>query len=518
MREPFNDDSLVKITRGAGLVLVGLLAARILFFIVRLLIARYGLEADYGVYSLGAAVFNIGAVIAVLGMSRGVSRSIAHARGQKDMEKVQNLIPASLYFGLLASIALAAVIFFASDILAARVFHDVSLAFPLKLFALGLPFITVISIFTSIFVGFADVKPTVYLQNILRGVLFVVFLLPVVFLDLPFAGVYYAFLASIGITCAVTVIYARRRLPVPIRFRSSLRANTVARELLFFSLPLLGMQMLNLIIGWTDTLMLGSFKSAIDVGLYNAANPPSALIAAPLNAIRLIYLPVTTTLWATGAIAEMRRNFTILTKWLCVATMPLFLVLFFFPETVLGFLFGASYVSAASTLRILAIGFILSNFLGPNGTTLIAMGHPRFVMWATVAAVVVNVGLNATLIPPLGIEGAAIASLAAIMCSNFMNSGRLYSLSKIQPFSKNLLKPTLTSLALIFLFQFVFTRFVTVAWWMLPVLFIAYYAAYGLAILLTRSFDREDIAMLLAMEKRAGIDLSFIKRILRRFV
>ncbi len=517
MQEPFND-SLAKITRGTGWALVGILAARLLFFIVRLLIARHGVEADYGVYSLGAAVFNIAATIAILGMSRGVSRSIAHARGQKDMEKVQNLIPASLHFALLASIVLSAVIFFASDILATRIFHDASLAFPLKLFSLGLPFLTVISVFTSIFTGFADVKPTVYFQQVLRSGLFVVFLLPVVFINLPFTGVYYAFLASMVITCAVTVMYASRRLPVPIKFRTSLWGNPAARELLFFSLPLLAMQMLYLIIGWTDTLMLGSFKSAIDVGLYNAASPPSAIIAAPLQAMQLMYLPVTTALWAAGAIAEMRRNFAILTKWLCAATMPLFLVLFFFPETALGFLFGANYVSAAGALRILSIGFILSNFLGPNGTTLIAMGHPRFVMWATTAAVVLNVGLNAALIPPLGIEGAAIASLASIMCGNFMNSGRLYSLAKIQPFSKNLLKPTLTSLALIFLFDFIFTRFVTVVWWMLPVLFIVYYAAYGLAIMLTRSFDREDIAMLLAIEKRAGIDLSFIKRILRRFV
>ena len=365
MRESFND-SLVKITKGAGLALGGILAARFLFFVVRLLIARHGVEADYGVYSLGAAVFNIGAVIAFMGMGRGVSRSIAHARGQKDMEKVQNLIPASLHFALLASIALCAVIFFASDIVAVRVFHDTSLAFPLKLFALGLPFFTLIMVFVSIFLGFADVKPSVYFNEILRGLLFVVFLLPVVFLNLPFAGVYYSFLASMAITCAATVIYAGRRLPVPIKFRTTLRANPAARELLFFSLPLLAMQMLHLIIGWTATLMLGSFRSSLDVGLYNAAHPPAAIISAPQHAMRMIYLPITTALYAGGAISEMRRNYAILTKWLCAATMPLFLVLFFFPETVLGFLFGANYVSAAGALRILSIGFIISNLLGPN--------------------------------------------------------------------------------------------------------------------------------------------------------
>ena len=517
MQEPFSD-SLVKITKGAGLFLVGIIAGRFILFIGRLLIARHGVEADYGVYSLASVVFSIATVIAVLGMGRGVSRSIAYARGQKDVKKVQNLIPAALHFVLLASIVLCAIIFFASDTLAAGVFHDVSLAFPLKVFAVGIPFAALAGIFAAIFQGFGEVKPTVYFNNIMRSLLFVALLLPVVFLNLPFAGVYYASLISMVITCAAMVIYSSRRLPVPIRFRTGLRANPAARELLFFSLPLLGLAMLNMIISWTDTLMLGSFKSSVDVGLYNAAHPPAALISTPLLALQPIYLPVTSALYAGGAISEIRRNFAILTKWLVAATMPLFLVLFLFPETVLGFLFGPNYVPAAGALRILSIGFIIGTLLGPNGGTFIAMGHPRFVMWVTAAAVAMNVGLNAALIPPLGIEGAAIASLAAIICANLIRSGRLYSLEKIQPFSKNLLKPMLSSLGLVFAFHFIFTHFVTVVWWMLPVLFIAYYATYGLAILLTRSFDKEDIAMLLAMEKRLGIDLSFIKRILRRFL
>jgi hypothetical protein len=36
--------------------------------------------------------------------------------------------------------------------------------------------------------------------------------------------------------------------------------------------------------------------------------------------------------------------------------------------------------------------------------------------------------------------------------------------------------------------------------------------------LFTRSFDEEDIALLLAIEKRVGVNTRFIKRFLRRFV
>jgi O-antigen/teichoic acid export membrane protein len=139
-------------------------------------------------------------------------------------------------------------------------------------------------------------------------------------------------------------------------------------------------------------------------------------------------------------------------------------------------------------------------------------------MWAYLATALLNIGLNFALIPPLGIAGAAITYVVAINFLNLTYGGRLYSLAKVQPLSKNLLKPVLASLALVFIFQFIFRNFVTVSWWMLPLLLILYYAIYGLAILLTKSFDQEDIAMLLAIEKRAGMNLSFVKRILRRFL
>ena len=112
----------------------------------------------------------------------------------------------------------------------------------------------------------------------------------------------------------------------------------------------------------------------------------------------------------------------------------------------------------------------------------------------------------------------AIAFAASIASIDLVRCWKLYSLSGAQPLSRNLLKPTLASLALVFLFQFIFGNFVGVSWWMLPLLFVLYYVIYGLAILFTRSFDREDIMMLLTIEKKLGLNLSFIKKILRRFL
>jgi O-antigen/teichoic acid export membrane protein len=516
--QPTLNESLVKITRGVGIAFIGYLSGLLFTFLGRLLIARYGTESDYGEFSLVLAVLSICVVIALLGLPEGASRSIAYARSKNEAGKVQDIISSSLWFALIASLTVGLFLFLTSGAIARIIFHDPALGFPLKIFAIAIPFSTLINISVSLFRGFDDVRPTAYFHNILRNGLFLLLLGMVIFFRLPFSGVFYTYLASLVITCIFLFTYTIKRLPSPIRITTRTIVNPVAKELLFFSLPLLGVAALQQIIIWFDTLMLGYFRTSAEVGLYNIAHPLAVFISAPVGVLTLIYLPVISGLYAEGQMPEIRRNFRILVKWLNFASLPLFFILFIFPETVLSFLFGAGYVSAAGALKILSLGFIIDSVIGLSETTLIALGQSRFIMWATLATVVINIGLNIALIPPLGIEGAAIALAAAIIFLNLIRCWKLYSISKAQPLSRNLIKPVLVSLGLVFLIQFIAEKFLIITWWMLPVLLVLYYGAYFLAVLFTRSFDEEDIALLLTVEKRTGINARFVKRLLRRFV
>ncbi len=512
------DESLIKITRGAGIAFIGSLLALFFAFMGRVMVARIGTESEYGVFSLAFVVLNICTIVASLGLQQGTARSIAYAREKKDTESIGRLISASIQFSLLASIALCIILFFAAQFMATTIFHDTNLAFPLKIFALGIPFFALLYIFVSISRGFDDVKPKVYFQDFLRSAVFLLLLLLLILFELPFDGVFYSFLASLVISCAVLIIYLAKRLPSPVKFVFSVSIDPATKNLLFFSLPLLGVAMLGLLITWTDTLMLGYFTSSAKVGLYNAAIPFAQFISAIMGAMLLIYMPVTTGLYARRMMPEIRRNFTVLTKWSCSITLPLFLILFLYPRSVLNLSFGADYIFADNALRILSLGFIINNFMGPNGGTLIALGRSRFLMWATLGVALLNIGLNVALIPLLGIEGAAIASAVSIITVDVIRYWKVYSLTGTLPLSKNLIKPVLASLVLALLFHFIITNFFTISLWMLPVLFILYYTIYGVTTLFTRSFDKEDIALLLAMEKKVGINLSSIKRVLQRFL
>jgi O-antigen/teichoic acid export membrane protein len=269
---------------------------------------------------------------------------------------------------------------------------------------------------------------------------------------------------------------------------------------------------------YTSIILIGYFKTPFLAGLYNAASPLAEFMLVTSTAMSLIYVPITSGLYAKGLMDKFRRDYTVLVKWISAVSLPLFLVLVLFPGTVLGFVFGAEYASAAGALRILSLGFFVANLLSLANFGLISIGRPRLLMWALLIAVVVGIMLGIVLIPPFGLVGAAIASAISVVVAEVICSVWLYSLTKAQPFSKNLLKPFTASLLAVAVVYFAATSLFNVAFWMLPVFFAVFCLIYVLAVIFTKSFDREDIIMLLTMEKKAGINATPVKRFLGRFV
>lgn len=512
------NEALTKIAKGTAIALVSGVLMLLFGFIGRIMIARYGTESGYGVFCLALTILNILVGIATLGLRDGATRYIAYFRGNNDLERVQGTVFASILFTSLAGISLSLALFFAADIISTGIFHNPELAYPLRIFAIAVPFLTLIGLFASIFLGFDRVDVRAYFQDILRSALFPLLLVVILLLSLPFTKVFPAYLGSVILCFIGLVIYAIKRPPLSVKFAIRPGINLVGKKLLFFSLPLLGATMLLMIITWTDTLMLGYFKTSEVVGLYNAAYPLAQFINTPIVAMNLLYFPITSKLYAQNLMPELRRNYKVLTKWSCSFILPLSLALFLYPEGVLNLFFGVAYAQANQALRILSLGFFVHSLLGLSNTTLIALGKSRFTMWAVLAAAVINIGLNVVLIPSMGLTGAAIASLVSLTILNVIRAVKLYLLAGAQPFSKNLLKPALASVALILLIYAITENFLAVTFWMLPLIFILYCIIYGLAIIFTKSFDQEDITMLLEMEKRTGINAAPIKKILARFL
>ena len=510
------NQSLQKIAKGTGIVFTGTIIGMLLGFIGRVIIVRYTTQTEYGIYSLALVIISIFVTISTLGLGDGSTRYIAYFRGKKEEGKVRGVISSSIKIAIIASISLAVISFLLSDFISTSIFHTSALSTPIKIFSIAIPFTVLINVFIAIFRGFDRVDARVYFNNILRPVLYLLFLIAVVLFSLSFLGVIYAYVLSIAVTCVVFVIYLMKKYPLSIRSGSSV-TNPMTKELLIFSVPLLAVSMLWMVMSWTDTLMLGYFKTPDVVGVYNAALPLAGLLSMTLSSMNFIYIPIISQLYSKNLIKELRRSYIILTKWIFLATLPIFFILFLFPDVVLNLLFGSRYIGASVALQILALGFFLNICLGFTGNTLLILGKSKFLMWSSLISAIINILLNMALIPPMGIIGASIASALSLIVAKILNLIKLYRFFEVHPFAKNYLK--ITGMSFVFLFVFYILRnLVIMSFWMFMALFLLFLVAYGLSVLFTKSFDEEDIMILLTIEKRLGIDLTSIKRILKRFV
>jgi len=516
----FGNESLKGIVKGTLAASIGLFVSLALTFLSRIIVARYVAVSEYGLFSLALTMSEILALISTFGLQQGAPRYIAYFRAKDERSKVNNIIVLSVQFVLIISIPLSLLVFLAAGPIATNFFHNPELIFPLKMFALGVPFLALIRVTTSIYRGFDRIDVKIYFDDLSRSVLFPLLLAIVIVCGLSFRGIIYAYPLSLAITLIALVIYSIRKTPWHLGSLKLKGENPapLRKELFFFCLPLLGALILATIRSYSSMILLGYFKTPLLVGLYGAASPLAEFMLATSTAMSLIYVPITSGLYAKGLMAELRRNYTILVKWMVAVSLPLFLVLVLFPETVLNFVFGATYIPAAAALRILSLGFFIANLLGLASFSLLIIGRPRLMMWALLAAAGVGVVLGITLIPPLGLVGAAIAGAISVVVAEIICSVQFYMLTKAQPLSKNLLKPIAVSLALVAIIYLVTTSFFNITFWMLPILFIVFYLVYAVAMLLTRSFDQEDIAMLLEIEKMLRIDATVVKKVIRRFL
>ncbi len=509
------NESLQKIAKGTVIIFTGTIIGLLLGFISMIVLIRFTTRGEYGVYSLSFTILSIFVVISTLGLGDGSTRYIAYFRGKGDQRNVGSVISSSMKIALIASVALATISFFVSDFISVNIFHIPELSTPLKIFSIVIPFSVLINVFIAIFRGFGRFDVKVYFHDVMRPVLFLLFLTAVVLFNLPFIGIFYAYILSITVTCVVFVIYILKKCTRSIGNNGV--SKLMAKKLLFFSVPLLAVSMLTMVMSWTDTLMLGYFKTPEVVGVYNAALPLASILATVTASIGFLYVPIISQLYSKNQMQEIERSYAISTKWCFIGTLPLFFIFFLFPETVLNLLFGSRYICAAIILQVLSLGFIFNSYFGLNYYTLITTGKSKFLMQCFLISAAINITLNIFLIPPLGAIGAAIASASSFAVIEVIMTTRLYISSGIHPFTKSYLKLTILSILLVVIFYIVKNLFITTSWMCLA-LFLLFLLIYSLSILFTRSFDEEDVMMMLTIEKWLRIDFSLIKRFLKRFM
>lgn len=246
---------------------------------------------------------------------------------------------------------------------------------------------------------------------------------PVLFLMLIAAGYFLldVFEARTGLTLyliAATVSYVfgawllLRCLPGGMR-----KAKTAmeVRPWLNSALPLLVLGSVQVIGGQIDVIILGLFRTNHEVGVYSAVFQTSLLVIFGWSAVNSVLAPKIANLFLVQKKKELTRLISAGNWSIFLMGLPVALVFLVWGKPLLQFVFGAEFAAGFTALTILMAGRLVNALFGSSSTILKMTGFERIAAVGITAGTLVNVLLNFLLIPPFGIEGAAIASSAGII-------------------------------------------------------------------------------------------------------
>lgn len=190
-------------------------------------------------------------------------------------------------------------------------------------------------------------------------------------------------------------------------------------RLLATALPLLVVGAAHLLVTTTDIIMLGIWTSSDQVGIYSIAARTALVTGFPLAAINTIVGSAFARLYAKGELKELRDYACNGAFLITAATVPVAVLLCLWPSQILS-LFGDDFVPGASSLIVLTLGQVVAGITGSVGFLLVMSGHEKLLRNAVTAGAILNVALNAILIPYMGILGAGTATAASIAFINFV--------------------------------------------------------------------------------------------------
>jgi O-antigen/teichoic acid export membrane protein len=161
-----------------------------------------------------------------------------------------------------------------------------------------------------------------------------------------------------------------------------------------------------------DSVLLGILRDSTEVGLYGAAYrlvTPWLMLASVAG---LLAMPTLARLVEQRS-PDVERTLLGLSRGLLALGIPVAAATTITAPQVLQIVFGPAYADASAPLALLIWSSVTVYANAPFGFLLLARHQDRRYMWIAIVGAVVNLGMNAVLIPTIGMVGAATATLGA---------------------------------------------------------------------------------------------------------
>lgn len=498
-------------------VFIAIVLSKVFSYSYRIIIARYFGAEVYGVFSLSMVIIGWFVAFSSLGFTEGLVRYLSFYRGKNEITKIKYLVKFSSRVLFFSTLIIALISFCFSDFISITIFHNPDLSIFLKVFSVMIPFWIFASYYVAIIKAFEKVKQQSIIEQIVQNFAKVFFLIILIFLGFNENAVVFSYFFGVFIMLLVSYFYCKLKMP-KIFLKENLNTKTkkiISRSFISYSWPVMFLGVISSIFYWIDSLVIGFFKSATEVGFYNAAVPIALLIAFAPELFIHLFFPLVNREFSQKNMKFIKEISKQISKWIFMINFPIFLLMIFFPGVIINLLFGQEYLIAENALRFLLVGALISSLFIISNNLLSMIGKSRIILYDIIVATITNLILNILLVPKpiifgidnsLGINGAAIATLISVGIFNLLFFFQAKHYTSIIPLKRKMFNVFLASLISLMVLLFL-RKLVTINLISSILLIITFFTIYVALLLLFRGFDKNDIMILQAIKKKIKVFL-----------
>ena len=417
---------LIKATSGSFALRI---ASRGLGFIAGTVLARSLSLGSFGVYTYAMSWVLILDIPSMLGLNRILVREMSIYHARQDWPSMKGVLRYAHLLSLTLSLVLALGVFLTSWVMLysregegikeAALQHGSTVAlYTIWVAALLIPLNSLLTLWIGAMQGLHKVVIGQVPDLIVRPVLFISLLGgAALVLDRKLSAT-----GAIGLQVfgsAIAIAYGAYLLArsLPIEMKQARAVYHDLRAWLHVIPPMLWLGVMNMVHSRADFLILGALRGAEDVALYGSAYLLAQFVVLFLTAANLTLAPTFAQIHASGDKARLERVAVKSARAVMLISLPISLGLLVFGKWVLG-IYGAEYARAYTALSIMVVGQFINMAAGSVGVLLNMTGNERYTALGFTVGAVVNIALNFLLIPPWGIEGAAVATSVTLFVWN----------------------------------------------------------------------------------------------------
>jgi len=409
------DKDFSEIFKKGGVSFLMRIVGQIMGFVITFIIAHYFGAKGLGDYVLAIIVLRLFVLIAKLGMDVVSIKFIAFFYSKKEWGSVLLFKKRIFILFSISALFFSVLLFYSSNEIASLIGVN---PFYLRLNSF---FIFPMGLFMINYQSLRGMKKIIeysflfWVSRIFFSV--VAILIAVNFSkssDIPI----YSFLIGLIISSLLSVYLFYVNVPQEDQ-KERLSKEITNRKILKVSLPLMFAQSGQLIMVWSDKLMLGGLMTSGDVGIYDVIFKISLLMSIPLTSITSVSSPKFAEVYETNDLSRLKKITHNSSKLVFLISLPIFLLFMFFSNKILA-IFGSDFLSGIVALYFLLIARFIGAISGIAGNLLQMADRQVIFMRILFIGAILNIGLNYILIPIYGIIGASIASMFSIVFWNFL--------------------------------------------------------------------------------------------------